>query len=79
MPQLVNSVVVQEDQPNVSANVNAGMLMNPIGTVPGIQPSRNPNLAKCRRLHRLSRETFRDGHHRRVRVPKVILKVRGAC
>jgi len=42
MPQLVNSVVVQDDQPNVSANVNAGMLMNPIGTVPGIQPSRNP-------------------------------------
>jgi hypothetical protein len=42
MPQLVNSVVVQDDQPNVSANVNAGMLMNPIGTVPGIQPSRTP-------------------------------------
>jgi hypothetical protein len=42
MPQRINSLVVQDDQPNVSANVNARMLMNPIGTVPGIQPSPSP-------------------------------------
>jgi hypothetical protein len=39
MPQLVDSLVVQDDERKVSANVDARMLMNPIGIVLGIQPS----------------------------------------
>jgi hypothetical protein len=39
MPQLVNSLVVQDDERKVSANVDARMFMNPIGIVLGIQPS----------------------------------------
>jgi hypothetical protein len=39
MAQLVNSLVVQDDKRKVLANVDARMLINPIGIVLGIQPS----------------------------------------